>query len=114
MTGTLILWAVSALLLHVAVRFTGPVDPERGTYLNAIFTTAILQLVGFAVGALDSVLLSLGWPVVWLFILKSMYGIGWMRAIGIWIVIALAMFALMAFILLPFGLIGAGFALLAA
>jgi hypothetical protein len=112
--GTLILWAISAAILHVAVSLTGRVADQKGTYFNAFATTAVLSFAGWFFAWVDVWILSLLWPVAWLFVLKSMYGIGWLRAILIWVVLVGVMVLLSMFVLVPLGLVGAGFALLAA
>lgn len=110
MIGTLILWAVAAVVLMIAVKVTGG-DPRGdgggNTYGRAFGATAVLTILSWGIGQADIWLLSALWPVLWLWALKSIYDFGWLRAIGVWFVIVIVT-VIAAIILLPFRLLGAG------
>ncbi len=113
MLGTLIVWLVAAFVLHFAVRLTGPVSSDRASFGTAFVATALLSIVGGFVTETGSLVLALAWPVLWLLILKTIYGIGWLRAIGVWLATVAISVALALLVLAPLGLAGALLALLA-
>lgn len=111
MVGILLLWAVNALALWVVVGLVGGVEKDRNNYADAFITSAILwlgQAVFIKLGISTGGIL---WAIAWLWIVKTRYDIGWMRAIGIWVVLAILMVALF-FITLPLGLFALGLGLL--
>ena len=112
MIGTLILWMVAALVLLVAVKLTGG-DP-RGTdatsgYLRAFGATAALTILGWLVSQANIWILNLLWPILWLWLLKSIYGFTWTRAILVWLAIVVISF-ITTMILKSFQLIDGGMA----
>lgn len=110
MIGYLVQWAVAAVFLMFAVRITGRVKPERDTFGTAFLTSALLTIVGFFVEQAGVGLLRIAWPIIWLFVLKSMYGIGWLRAIGVAILLFVTLAVVTMLLLVPLGI---GFGLLA-
>lgn len=112
LVGTLIFWAISAAVLYISVSLTGRVANRKGTYFNALATTAVLSFASWFFEWVDVWILSLLWPVAWLYVLKSMYGISWLRAILIWVVLVAVMIVLSVFVFIPLGLVGASLALL--
>jgi hypothetical protein len=104
MFGYLIQWAITAFFLMFAVRLTGPVRADRNTFGTAFATSALLAVVGFFVDRAEVGLLSLAWPVIWLWLLKSMYGIGWLRAFGVAIMLFTILIVTTLVLLVPMGL----------
>lgn len=106
--GILIQLAVNAILLLIAMSVAGGAGKSRNTFGRAFGTAAILAVVMLVVSQLLPVLV-LFVPLLALFILKSMYGIGWLRAILVSIVLFVIWVFAAIFIYAPLSLMGAGF-----
>jgi len=106
MISTLILWFVYAVFLKVAIGVATDVDSRTNTLGRAFLTAAVLSLGQGAVATVSAVLVTL-WPIVWLFIIKQSYGIGWFRSIVVWLALVAMAFAVVMLFLIPFGLIAA-------
>ncbi len=106
MIATLILWFVYALFLKVAIALATDVNGRTNTLGRAFFTAAILSLGQGLLATVGGLLLTL-WPLVWLFIIKRSYGIGWLRAILVWLCLVLLAAALVFLLLVPLGVVTA-------
>ena|SRR5688572_5856099 len=107
MLGTLLAWFVYAVFIKLAVGIATDVNPRANSLGRAFATAAVLSIgQGLAVH-LGATFLLVVWPIVWLFILKHMYEIGWGRAILVWIALVALAIALVFFVLVPLGLMSA-------
>lgn len=106
MAATLILWFVYAVFLKVAIGIATSVDHRVNTLGRAFVTAAVLSLGQGLLSMVGGILLLL-WPIAWLFIIKSTYGIGWIRAILVWLALVAMAVALMLTLLIPLGLMAA-------
>lgn len=106
--GILIHLAVNAILLLVAMAVAGGEGKSRNTFGRAFGTAALLAVVMVVVSQVVPVL-TLFVPLLALFILKSMYGIGWLRAILVSLVLFVIWVFAAIFIYAPLALMGAGF-----
>ena len=102
MFGTLIVWFLFAVILKVAIGVATAVPAQRNSVSRAFVTTGVLSL-GHAVFSAAGPLWLL-WPLIWLFILKSAYEIGWGRAVLVWLALMAIGAALVMLVLVPFGL----------
>lgn len=96
LVGFILAWVISAIVIYVASRLLG----EGEGFLTAIFAAlvgaVIYAIVGFLLpGLLGSILALIGW----LLALKYFYGIGWLKAILLALVIWI--FAVIAGLFLP-------------
>ena len=106
MLGTLVAWLIYAFFIKLAVGFATDVDRQTNSMGRAFATAAILS-VGHTLMAKVGAIFVLLWPVLWLFILKRMYEIGWGRAVLVWLSLVLIAFALALLVLVPLGLASA-------
>lgn len=106
MAATLILWFVYAVFLKVAIGVATSVDARTNSLGRAFLTAAVLSLGQGVLAAVGGILLLL-WPIAWLFIIKSSYGIGWGRAILVWLALVAMAIALVLTLLVPLGLMAA-------
>lgn len=106
--GILIHLAVNSVLLLVAMAVAGGPGKARNTFGRAFGTAAILAVLTTLVSAVLPVLM-LFVPLLALFILKSMYGIGWLRALGVSIVLFVIWVFAAIFIYAPLHLLSSGF-----
>ena len=112
MAGTLILWLVYAVFLKLAIGLATAVDPRTNSLGRAFVTAAVLS-AGQGLLALVGGPLLLLWPLAWLLIIKSSYGIGWGRAILVWLASAAIIAVILVITLLvPLGLMAGGVLLL--
>ncbi len=102
MVGTLITWLLYALILKAAVALATDVSRERNSVARAFVTAGVLSLGQAAVAVLGP--LWILWPVLWLFIIKSVYEIGWWRALLVWLALIVIGMAVVLLILVPMGL----------
>ena len=102
MLGTLLVWFLYAVFLKVAIGVATDVTPERNSLTRAFVTAGVLSLGQAAFAALGP--LWIVWPLLWLFILKSVYEIGWARAFFVWLMLIAMAVALILFVLVPLGL----------
>lgn len=106
MIATLLAWFVYAVFIKVAVGLATDVDP-RANSLGRAFATAAVLSIGHALAAKVGAIVVMLWPILWLFILKRMYEIGWGRAILVWLALVGIAIALVLFVLVPMGLLTA-------
>ncbi|MCA9648374.1 MAG: hypothetical protein H6712_06405 [Myxococcales bacterium] len=111
MAGTLILWLVYAVFLKLAIGLATAVDPRTNSLGRAFVTAAVLS-AGQGLLALVGGPLLLLWPLAWLLIIKSSYGIGWGRAILVWLALVVIAVILVITLLVPLGLMAGGVLLL--
>ena len=109
MLAALVQWAVYGVLLMAALATIGGVRGRDNGFVKALLTAAGLSLVATGVTALHVPFLGLLWPVLWLLIVKSVYGIGWLRAMGVALVLVVLALLLMVFVLVPLGLVASLF-----
>lgn len=102
MLGTLFLWFLYAIVLKVAIGVATDVTAQRNSLTRAFLTAGVLSL-GHALFATLGPLWML-WPLAWLFVLKSVYEIGWGRAILVWLALVAMTIALVTLVLVPLGL----------
>lgn len=103
MFATLILWFCYAVFLKVAIGVATDVDSRTNSLGRAFITAAVLSLGQGLLAKVGGVVLML-WPIVWLFIIKSAYEIGWGRSILVWIALVAMAIALVFVLLIPLGL----------
>ena len=87
------------------------VDPRTNSLGRAFVTAAVLS-AGQGLLALVGGPLLLLWPLAWLLIIKSSYGIGWGRAILVWLALVVIAVILVITLLVPLGLMAGGVLLL--
>lgn len=106
MFATLILWFFYAVFLKVAIGVATDVDPRTNSLGRAFLTAAVLSLGQGLLTGIGGILLLL-WPIVWLFIIKRSYEIGWGRSILVWLALVAMTIALVFALLIPLGLMAA-------
>jgi hypothetical protein len=106
MVATLVIWLVYAVFLKVAIGVATDVAGHRNTIGRAFVTAAMLSLSLTAALGFGPLALML-WPILWLLVVKSMYDIGWFRAILVWCMLVVLAVGLVFFVLIPLGLISA-------
>ena len=102
MLGTLFAWLLYAVFLKVAIGVATDVSAERNSLMRAFVTAGILSVSSAAMSILGP--FAILWPIAWLFILKSVYDIGWWRAFLVWLALVLISVLLVVFVLVPLGL----------
>lgn len=106
MIATLLAWFVYAVFIKIAVGLATDVD-SRANSLGRAFATAAVLSVGHALALKLGAVVAMLWPILWLFILKRMYEIGWGRAILVWLALVAIGVALVFLVLVPLGLLTA-------
>lgn len=87
MFATLFALVVSALLLKITVSLVGGAGREKNTFGRAFVTAAVLGGVAALLGVTNGgSLIALVYGIAWLFVVKSFYGVGWLRAFVVGIV----------------------------
>ena len=102
MLGTLFAWLVYAAFLKIAIGVATDVSPERNSLMRAFVTAGVLSVSSAVMSVLGPFAILA--PIAWLFILKSVYDIGWWRALRVWIALVAIAVLLVVFVLVPLGL----------
>jgi len=109
MVSMLILCFFSGLVLYFASMVVG-IGGERNTIGRAFMAAVALHVVGYVVALADIWVISLLWPILWLYVFKTIYDIGWLRAFGVGCVTIVLAVLLVMFVLVPLGLSAAALA----
>ncbi|MEM6994447.1 MAG: hypothetical protein AAF721_28285 [Myxococcota bacterium] len=102
MLGTFLVWLLYAVFLKVAIGVATDVSPQENSLLRAFLTAGVLSIGQAAVTFLGPVWIL--WPILWLFVIKSVYSIGWGRAFLVWLALMVMGAALVMLVLVPLGL----------
>jgi len=103
--------AIQALLLMLAVGTVGGVKRSDNTFPTAALAAVVLGVVGWVMAKLG-VLGVVFWPIAWMFAVKSIYDIGWLRAAAIGVFLVGVFVVTMMMLAAVFGVAVAGLGIL--
>lgn len=107
--GILVHLLVQSVLLMVAMAVAGGAGKRHNTWGRALGASALLSLASTVVMAVGSAILLVFLPFVALFILRSLYEIGWLRALLVSIVLFVVWLLAAIFIYAPLALLSSAF-----
>lgn len=107
--GILIHLVVQSVLLMVAMAVAGGAGKRYNTIGRAFGASALISLASTGVMAIGSAILLVLLPIIALFILRTLYQIGWLRALAVSIVLFVIWLLAAIFIYAPLALLSSAF-----
>ena len=105
MIEALISFAFYGFLLKLAIGLVGQARPSMNSFGRAFIVAALLSITGTALSTLHLPFHGLLAVILWLFIVRTAYEIGWGRAAIVAVALALLKVVLTVFVLVPLGLV---------